>query len=50
VVHDPAVAALRIGGTYQASRPAEFARMLAQILPVTLVARPDGQTEIAAAP
>ncbi len=50
VVHDPAVAALRIGGTYQASRPAEFARMLAQILPVTLVAGPDGQTEIAAAP
>jgi len=50
VVHDPAVAALRIGGTYQTSRPAEFARMLAQILPVTLVAGPDGQTEIAAAP
>lgn len=50
VVHDPAVAALRIGGTYQASRPAEFARMLAQILSVTLVAGPDGQTEIAAAP
>ncbi len=50
VVHDPAVAALRIGGTYQASRPAEFARMLAQILPVTLVAGPNCQTEIAAAP
>ncbi|MGE8404187.1 MAG: FecR family protein [Delftia tsuruhatensis] len=50
VVHDPAVAALRIGGSYQTSRPAEFARMLAQILPVTLVAGPDGQTEIAAAP
>ncbi|KAI5930745.1 Protein AF-17 [Manis javanica] len=50
VVHDPAVAALRIGGTYQTSRPAEFARMLVQILPVTLVAGPDGQTEIAAAP
>lgn len=50
VVHDPAVAALRIDGTYQASRPAEFERMLAQILPVTLVAGPDGRTEIAAAP
>ncbi|MDR3019169.1 MAG: FecR domain-containing protein [Delftia acidovorans] len=50
VVHDPAVAALRIGGTYQASRPAEFAHMLAQILPVTLVAGPDGRTEIAPAP
>ena len=50
VVHDPAVAALRIDGSYQTSRPAEFARMLAQILPVTLVAGPDGQTEIAAAP
>lgn len=50
VVHDPAVAALRIGGSYQTSRPAEFARMLAQILPVTLVTGADGQTEIAAAP
>lgn len=50
VIRDPAVAALPIGGSYPLGRPAEFARMLAQILPVRLVPAPGGATEIAAAP
>lgn len=48
VVRDPAVAALPIGGSYQVGRPADFARMLAQILPVRLVQGEGGATEITA--
>lgn len=50
VIRDPAVAALPIGGSYPLGRPADFARMLAQILPVRLVPAPGGATEITAAP
>jgi transmembrane sensor len=50
VVRDPAVAALPLGGSYQIGHPGEFARMLAQILPVRLVPVAGGLTEIAAAP
>lgn len=46
VIRDPEVAALRIGGSYQIGRPDIFARVLPQILPVRLVARNDGSTEV----
>ncbi|QEI06893.1 DUF4880 domain-containing protein [Pigmentiphaga aceris] len=46
VIRDPAVAAMTIGGSYQVGRPADFARMVARILPVRLVAGAGGQTEI----
>lgn len=47
VIRDPAVAAMTIGGSYPIGRPREFARMVAQVLPVRLVAGPGGETEIA---
>ena len=46
VVHDPAVAAMSIGGSFQVTRPDEFARMVRQILPVRLVPREAGKFEI----
>ncbi len=49
VIHDPDVAALSIGGSYQIDRPDAFARMVSQILPVRLVKNAGGQTEIARA-
>lgn len=50
VIRNPAVAALPIGGSYPVDHPAEFARMVTQILPVKLVVGADGATEIASAP
>lgn len=50
VIHDPAVAAMPLGGSFRIGRPGEFARMLPQILPVALVRHAGGQTEIARAP
>ena len=50
VVRDPAVGAMPIGGSYRIGRVDEFARVLPSILPVQLVARPDGITEIIRAP
>jgi transmembrane sensor len=48
VVHDPAVAALPIGGSYATARPAEFANMLTLVLPVRLVPGAGGRAEIVA--
>lgn len=49
VVHDPAVAALPIGGSYATANPAEFANMLTLVLPVRLVpGTHHGPTEIVA--
>lgn len=50
VIRDPAVAAMTLGGSYPVDHPAEFARMVTQILPVKLVAAAGGTTEIARAP
>jgi len=50
VIRHPAVAALPIGGSYPVDQPAEFARMVTQILPVKLVAGAGGITEITSAP
>lgn len=50
LIQDPQVAALPVGGSYQASRPDEFARVLPRILPVRLSVRDDGRTEIVRAP
>lgn len=50
VVHDPAVAALPIGGSYATAKPAEFANMLTLVLPVRLVSGVGGQAEIVAKP
>lgn len=46
VIHDPAVAALRLGGSYPAGRADELGRLLPQVLPVRLQRLPDGRTEI----
>ncbi len=46
VVRDPAVAAMPIGGSFQVTRPDEFARMVTQILPVRLVPGEGGKSEI----
>lgn len=46
VIRDPDVAALAIGGSYQIGNPSAFARVLPQILPVRLVRRDNGMTEI----
>lgn len=50
VIRNRAVAALPIGGSYPVDHPAEFARMVTQILPVKLVVGADGATELASAP
>ncbi|VFR16088.1 putative transmembrane sensor [plant metagenome] len=49
-IRDPAVAAMPLGGSFRIDRPAEFARMLPEILPVQLLRRGDGRTEIAKRP
>ena len=46
VVADPEVALMRIGGSYRAGSPAAFAQALPHILPVRLVRRADGMTEV----
>lgn len=46
VIRSPDVAALAIGGSYQIGNPGAFARVLPQILPVRLIHRDDGKTEI----
>ncbi|MFT4102397.1 MAG: FecR domain-containing protein [Burkholderiaceae bacterium] len=46
VIRDPDVAALPIAGSYQIARPEAFAHILPKILPVRLVVREDGTTEI----
>lgn len=48
-IRDPAVAGMRIGGSYRVDRPGDFARMLPKILPVQLSAASDGTIEIARA-
>ena len=48
IIRDPAVAALKVQGSFDLRRVAAFARALPQVLPVRLDAR-DGRTEIAAA-
>jgi transmembrane sensor len=48
-IRDPAVAALRINGSFDLRQLGAFTRALPQVLPVRLIAR-DGATEIAAAP
>ncbi|MEN3111341.1 FecR family protein [Uliginosibacterium paludis] len=47
VVRDPAVAALKVGGSFGVGQSKQFARALPQILPVRLVAR-GGLTEVVA--
>ncbi|MFT3717631.1 FecR family protein [Pseudorhodoferax sp.] len=49
VIRDPAVAALRVHGSFDVRRVGAFAKALPQVLPVRLHTR-DGQTEIALAP
>lgn len=49
VVHDPAVAALRIGGSFELRHLATFAQVLPQMLPVRLQPQRDGTTEIVSA-
>ena len=49
VIRDPAVAAMTLGGSYPVDHPAEFARMVTQILPLRLVPGADGSSEIARA-
>lgn len=46
VIRDPAVAAMPIGGSYQALHPAAFVQVLPHILPVRLIQRADGMTEV----
>jgi transmembrane sensor len=46
VIRDPEVAAMPIGGSYLASNPAAFAQALPHILPVQLLRRDDGLTEV----
>jgi len=49
-VHDPAVAALRVTGTFDPRRLANFRQALPKVLPVRLQDEPGPQTEIVAAP
>lgn len=49
-IRDPSVADLTLAGSFRVDRPAEFARMLPQILPVQLIRHNDGRTEIIKAP
>jgi transmembrane sensor len=46
VISDPEVAAMPVGGSYQSGNPVAFAQVLAHILPVRLVRRDDGMTEV----
>lgn len=45
-ITDPKVAALPIGGVYEAGRPDRFAQLLVSLHPLKLVLRDDGQMEI----
>jgi len=47
-ISDPAVAALRLNGSFELRQLQAFKRALPQALPVRLVARPDGKTEVKA--
>jgi len=49
VIRDPAVAALKVNGSFDLRQIGAFARALPRVLPVQLSTR-DGQTEIIAAP
>ena len=49
IVRDPAVAGLRLGGSFATDRPAELASILPSLLPVRLLARSDGRWEVVAA-
>lgn len=49
VIADPEVARMPIGGSYRAGNPAAFAQALPHILPVRLVRRADGKTEVVGA-
>lgn len=46
VITDPAVAALRLNGSFDLRQASVFKRALPQALPVRLQARPDGKTEV----
>lgn len=46
IVSDPRVATLRVTGSFGADNHRQFARALTQVLPVGLIARPQGLTEI----
>jgi transmembrane sensor len=46
VIRDPEVAQMPVGGSYRAGNPAAFAQALPHILPVRLVRRDDGMTEV----
>lgn len=50
VIRDPAVAALRIGGSYPTQHPEQFAQVLTRILPVHLVRQSDGRHEVRLSP
>lgn len=50
VVHDPAVAALRVTGTFEPRSLDSFRQALPKVLPVRLQPGPGAQTEIVAAP
>ncbi len=46
VVRDPEVARMRVGGSYRSADPSAFAQALPHILPVRLLRRDDGTTEV----
>ncbi|MBK1687643.1 FecR family protein [Rubrivivax gelatinosus] len=50
VITNPAVAALRLNGSFDLQQVGVFKRALPQALPVRLRALPDGRTEVVAAP
>lgn len=49
VVTDPAVADLRIGGSFEVAKPGELTRLLPAMLPVKLIPRGDGRKEVVSA-
>lgn len=46
LIRDPQVAAMPIGGSYRTANPAAFVQVLPHILPVRLLRRDDGITEV----
>jgi transmembrane sensor len=48
VVPDPAVAALRLNGSFDLRQAGAFKRALPEVLPVRLQTRADGKTEVRA--
>ncbi|MBV7534971.1 FecR domain-containing protein [Duganella sp. sic0402] len=46
LIRDPEIAAMPIGGSYQVLHPAAFVQVLPHIMPVQLIQRPDGLTEV----